>query len=421
MNILFVSDFFPPYIYGGAEVSTSLLVQGLQKEHQCTVITSKVAAKEWNWRSVSVIPILKRPDLGSKHLVNIIGFGFSKITSPPINSIRLLKNLKKTAFDVIDFVATSNSLLPVIVLVSIIRKENIVIDVRDVSMVCVNDLSYPGYKETSRKHSCLRHLFIMYTHENRVVRLLMPLFGMYEIGVFKLYTFMLKQRIKHSKNIQIVALSDYVKDKLIQNGFASNKVSVIYNIARLEPIKSKADVKFKYDLVHAGRLDKRKGVWDLLHAYESLNQPTLKLAIAGTGTEFEALRKYVKKQHLNNITLLGRLSPDDIIKLYSKSRFIVAPVKSPEGFGRFIQESMTTGTPVIATAWGGIPEGIFDCKTGFLVKPNDPDGLVTVLKLATSMSAKEWFEMRSAIINYRDRFSETNILRLRMEVYGQSS
>ena len=44
------------------------------------------------------------------------------------------------------------------------------------------------------------------------------------------------------------------------------------------------------------------------------------------------------------------------------------PITAPESFGLVMIESMATGTPVIATDFGSIPEIIRDNKTGFVVK-----------------------------------------------------
>ena len=47
----------------------------------------------------------------------------------------------------------------------------------------------------------------------------------------------------------------------------------------------------------------------------------------------------------------------------------------PELLGGVLQESLASGTPVICTAVGGMPEVVRDEATGFTVPPNDPRAL----------------------------------------------
>jgi glycosyltransferase involved in cell wall biosynthesis len=417
MNIIFISEFCPPHLYGGAEISTSLLVSGLKKRHHCTVITSELENREWVWQGVRVIPLLKRHHLAGKNIVDILGYGLSSIISPLINIVRLRKQLTCQHYDVINFVETSYSLLPVIVLVSLLRKEKIVVDMRDFTSICVNDLSYVGFREESKKHNCFRHLQNIHTHPSKLIHPILPLFNLYEVALFEFYKSIFRWFVNRCPKVYLVALSNYVKQKLVQNGIKPDKISVIPNIS-IVASRSSEKVVAEYDFVFAGRLDYGKGIWDAIKAYEKLNMGDVKFAIAGNGTEYEEIKTYIETRRLSNVYLLGTLSPDDVIGLYIRSKFIVAPAKRPEPFGRFVQESMTTGTPVIATRSGGIPEGIDDRISGFLVRPNDLDALTSTMKEAIAMPREELSKMRAAIISKGNKYSEAVIVEKRVTIYG---
>jgi glycosyltransferase involved in cell wall biosynthesis len=50
-----------------------------------------------------------------------------------------------------------------------------------------------------------------------------------------------------------------------------------------------------------------------------------------------------------------------------------------EGMPLFVLECMATGTPVVATNVGGLPEIVEDDRTGLLVPPRDPAALAAAI------------------------------------------
>ena len=69
----------------------------------------------------------------------------------------------------------------------------------------------------------------------------------------------------------------------------------------------------------------------------------------------------------DEVRLLGRIPDDDLPALYAAGDLCVVPTRELEGFGYVALEAYAAGTPVIATAVGGL----VDLVGGF-----DPDALV---------------------------------------------
>ncbi|MDP6590995.1 MAG: glycosyltransferase [Alphaproteobacteria bacterium] len=85
----------------------------------------------------------------------------------------------------------------------------------------------------------------------------------------------------------------------------------------------------------------------------------LKFAWAGEGSERQFLEAAIARFELSrHISVLGQRS--DVAQLLDAADIFLLPSQS-EGLPASILEAMAKGVPVIATAVGGIPEGLADC------------------------------------------------------------
>jgi glycosyltransferase involved in cell wall biosynthesis len=92
------------------------------------------------------------------------------------------------------------------------------------------------------------------------------------------------------------------------------------------------------------------------------------LLIGGKGFLGKSLKQKVQDSALqNSVRFLGYIQEEDLPQMYQAANFFVLPTRKLEGFGLVILESMASGTPVLGTPIGGIPEviGPFDRKLLF--------------------------------------------------------
>ena len=78
------------------------------------------------------------------------------------------------------------------------------------------------------------------------------------------------------------------------------------------------------------------------------------------------------------------MNQDEIIDFYYNAHiFILASVTAAngdqEGQGLVLQEAQATGLPVLSTIHNGIPDGVLDGTSGFLVAEKDVDALAAKL------------------------------------------
>src|SRR3989344_8071669 len=83
-KILFISDFFPPFAFGGAEISTSLIVRYISKFYKCAVLTQDFQKKPWIFNNVKVYSLIKQI-INKKSLNNPFVYLFNTLFHIPFN------------------------------------------------------------------------------------------------------------------------------------------------------------------------------------------------------------------------------------------------------------------------------------------------------------------------------------------------
>lgn len=129
------------------------------------------------------------------------------------------------------------------------------------------------------------------------------------------------------------------------------------------------------------RVVRPKGHWDLVQAAIRLKKNGHRFIVAFAGrvdsSRFvDELREEISHIGMEeNFRFLGCLSVEELRDWYAASTVVAFPTYHHEGLGRVIIESQAMKTPVVAYATGGVPEGILDKQTGFLI----PTGNVEIL------------------------------------------
>jgi glycogen synthase len=134
-------------------------------------------------------------------------------------------------------------------------------------------------------------------------------------------------------------------------------------------------------VLFVGRITDQKGIFHLLEAAPSLpaGVQLVLCASAPDTPEIEARLRRAVSEH-PNVLWLGEMVPvDEVIQLYSHAAVFVCP-SVYEPFGLINLEAMACGTPVVASAVGGIVEVVEDGVTGLLVEPGAPAPLAAALR-----------------------------------------
>ena len=178
------------------------------------------------------------------------------------------------------------------------------------------------------------------------------------------------------------------------------KLPVGLDVHRFVFKEKRINEKGKIKLLTVSRLVEEKGLKYSILAVAKLKKkyPNIYYQIAGDGP----LRKYLQNlvhdlKAGEYIKILGWKTTDEVRSLYDKSHIFILPSiraknGNEEAQGLVLQEAQAAGLPVISTLVGGIPEGVLDGQTGFLVPQKDADAIAEKLEYLI-MHPEIWPEM----------------------------
>lgn len=198
----------------------------------------------------------------------------------------------------------------------------------------------------------------------------------------------------------VICITPDMKDFLIS--FLKEEKQCFFIIPNpCQTISSKPADLSNHDLpikiVFSGRYGKRKGVYDLIKAFDQASfKVDVDLYLFGDGEvdkvrEMVALTTKVKNIHVSNW-----LPHEAYLDKLASFDFLVLPSYA-ETFGMSLVEAMGYGLPVISTNTEGIPYVVENQKTGLLNTPGDIMALVQSLEslvndksLRVQMGQKAW-------------------------------
>jgi phosphatidyl-myo-inositol dimannoside synthase len=148
-------------------------------------------------------------------------------------------------------------------------------------------------------------------------------------------------------------------------------------------------------LVFVGRLVEEKGVADLLHAVSLLLPvlPGISTVIVGDGPQRQDLERLSNELGITaRVFFAGWIPSADIPGYLAAGDVFVGPSKrgcdgTTEAQGLAFIEAMLAGTPVIASAVGGIVDAVRNESTGLLVPESSPEDIAAAVKRLVSDSS----------------------------------
>lgn len=179
---------------------------------------------------------------------------------------------------------------------------------------------------------------------------------------------------------RLVAVSDYVRTRLLDFGAPAAKIEVRYlGIPVRGGTEGSGASRGEAGIAFVGRLVPRKGVADLLTAYAGLPldlRERHRLTIVGDGPERAALEQQAGGIEGGEISFLGTQGPDRVAEVLRSHAVFAGPSTrradgDAETFGLTFLEAGLAGLPVLSYDYAGVPEAVLHERTGLLAPVGD--------------------------------------------------
>ena len=152
-------------------------------------------------------------------------------------------------------------------------------------------------------------------------------------------------------------------------------------------------------LLFLSRVEKDKGVMELVEAYRLLRQEdqAYGLTIAGDGPYLDAVKTYVAAERIPGVSCLGHVTGAAKRKAFQGASVFCFPSYYLEGMPNAVLEAMAMGLPVVSSAVGGLKDVLVDGENGFVLREITPQGIAaTVQRLCEDGELRDRISKRNA-------------------------
>ena len=187
----------------------------------------------------------------------------------------------------------------------------------------------------------------------------------------------------------------------------------------LSPIRHLRDDRV--NILFVGRLEKRKGLGDLLRAYRLMRErvKNARLVIVGDGPLRGNAESFIQRHRLHDVVMAGYV-PDSVLpRYYDSADIFCAPATGRESFGIVLLEAMACALPVVATEVPGYMSVLEPGQDSLTVRPKSWRELAAALViLARDPELRR--RMGAAGVVKAQRYSWASVAEQVLEVYGEA-
>src|SRR3989338_5264126 len=323
--LIFSTAYYP--LVGGAEVAIKEITDRLTDKYEFELITARLDRKLAKLEKVGAV------------LVHRIGFGnaFDKLLVPFVGAIRISKLKPDLCWAMMVSYASLSAYI--FNFFKFWKKIPIALSLQE---------------GDSEKHLTKRH------------------FGLIDLS----------WRLALARTSYLTAISAYLLKRAKRLGFnpksginvgrvPNGASEVFFNVSR--------QIHNGFVLITTGRLVRKNGIEHIIRALPML--PDVSFVSVGDGELKSELGQLAESLGVGNrVTWKPFMPQEELAQELARADIFIRPSLS-EGLGNSFLEAMAVGLPVIGTNVGGIPDFLFDGKTGLICEMNSPESIAEKVKM----------------------------------------
>lgn len=217
--------------------------------------------------------------------------------------------------------------------------------------------------------------------------------GMLKKGLFTYFLYSIEHFI-YNKADYIFTISEGMQNKIINKGFAKDKVKLFYDWANVETLKpmtknnpfaKKHSLDKKFVVLHAGNMGEKQDMRIILEAARKMKlDNSIYFLLVGRGSKRTFVEDYIKKKALSNVLLL-EIQPKSVVnQMFSSAD--VALITQTKEVKNIVMPSKVFGPasvekPLIVAATDDceISKIVKKYNFGIVITPEEPNELVAAI------------------------------------------
>lgn len=222
----------------------------------------------------------------------------------------------------------------------------------------------------------------------------------------------------------VIGVSNHILGSHTSLGlFENSSKHVVHNIVDTDAYatelyeKKKVNTNAPFQIGYFGQLTEVKGVHYLIEAIKALDTDVVsKLCIFGDGPMLNSLKQSAAGD--NRIEFKGKIPKSEVMKQMAAMDLTIVPSTWDEPFGLVVIESYQVGTPVYASRVGGMSEILLDTDE-FSFSPYSSEAITQSILKYYHMSEQEKVELKERCNQYSQSFNEAYLLKKHVDIYDK--